>query len=301
MTSPKREKKIERLPPWLRASGRFSPQVHRIKRILRSHGLHTVCESARCPNIGECFCRPTATFMIMGDVCTRSCAFCAVKHGRPDPLDPAEPEKLADAVDELGLEYVVITSVTRDDLPDGGADHFAKVVAAVKRRNPKIGIEVLTPDFLGDRRALDRLADAPPEVFNHNVETVPRLYSRIRPQANYRRSLDLLIAAGKAMPDTHTKSGLMVGLGETCREVISVMEDLRDSGCEILTVGQYMRPRLANVAVAEYVEPAVFEQYEQMGRSLDFACVHCGPLVRSSYHAGEIHEKMKRSESPDQT
>jgi len=278
---------VERLPAWVTNRAGTSEATHQVKRILRAKGLHTVCESALCPNQGECFARETATFMILGDHCTRDCAFCAVGHARPAIVDAEEPAKIAAAVRELHLKHVVITSVTRDDLPDGGSGHFAETVRVVKREAPGVTVEILTPDFGGDREAIRRAAVSGADIYNHNVETVPRLYPEVRSQADYRRSLDLLFQVKWCAPEVPTKSGFMLGFGEEPDEVVSLMRDLRDVGCEILTIGQYLRPRKKNVPVVEYVPQERFAEYERIGYELGFPVVMSGPLVRSSFHADE--------------
>ena len=275
-----------RKPPWIRAKSPANPEVQRLKAVLRAHRLHTVCEEASCPNIGECFGHGTATFMIMGDVCTRRCPFCDVAHGRPAPLDAQEPDNLAHTLRAMGLRYVVITSVDRDDLRDGGAGHFAACLRAVRRLNPGIRVEILVPDFRGRMDvALDILCAEPPDVFNHNLETVPRLYREARPGADYAWSLRLLQRYKERRPSVPTKSGLMLGLGETLDEVERVMRDLRAHGCEMLTLGQYLQPSLHHLPVARYVTPQEFEHLAQIGRALGFSSVASGPMVRSSYHA----------------
>lgn len=277
------------LPEWIRTR---ATGLHATKHLLREHRLTTVCEEARCPNRGVCFAKPTATFMILGDRCTRACAFCAVAAGAPSafgPPDPDEPERVAAAAAELGLRYVVITSVTRDDLPDGGAAQFAATIRAVRRRLPGIKVEVLTPDFTGDRDALAAVLDARPEVFNHNIETVPRLYPTVRPQAVYERSLQVLRAAKELSPETAIKSGLMVGLGEQRDEVLRVFADLRAAGCALLTVGQYLRPTKKNLPVVEYITPETFEELRQRACAMGFSFVAAGPLVRSSMNAEEMY------------
>ncbi len=275
-----------RKPPWIRAKAPTSPEVRRLKAILRAHRLHTVCEEASCPNLGECFGHGTATFMILGDVCTRRCPFCDVAHGRPAPPDPDEPRNLAETVAAMGLRYVVITSVDRDDLRDGGAAHFAACVRAVRARCPGIRVEILVPDFRGrPERALEALAEAPPDVLNHNLETVPRLYRTVRPGADYAHSLRLLERFKARHPEVPTKSGLMVGLGETLEEVEQVMRDLRAHGVDMLTVGQYLQPSVHHLPVARYVTPEEFARIEALGYALGFSHVASGPLVRSSYHA----------------
>jgi lipoic acid synthetase len=255
--------------------------------LLRSATLTTVCESARCPNIGECFGRRTATFMILGDVCTRGCGFCAVQGGRPRDLNPREPEAVAETAAKLGLAYVVITSVTRDDLPDGGADHFARTIDAVKGALPGACVEVLVPDFQGSEGALERLVEAGPHVLGHNLETVPRLYPVVRPAARYHRSLELLARAKALSPGSRTKSGLMLGLGEEESEVLEALGDLRSAGCDFATLGQYLQPASEKLPVAEYVRPEVFEELGRRARELGFEHVVSSPLARSSYHAEE--------------
>lgn len=277
---------LPRKPPWLRARAPTDPRVQALKQLLREEGLHTVCEEASCPNLGECFAHGTATFMIMGDLCTRRCPFCDVAHGRPQPLDAGEPEHLANAIERMALRYVVITSVDRDDLRDGGAAHFAACIAAVRARKPDIRIEILVPDFRGRmERALDALLVAPPDVFNHNLETVPRLYLKVRPGSDYAWSLDLIRRFKAAQPGVPTKSGLMLGLGETLEEVQAVMRDLRAHDCDMLTLGQYLQPSRAHLPVERFVEPAEFAALADYGRELGFANVASAPLVRSSYHA----------------
>jgi lipoic acid synthetase len=274
-------------PGWIRvrvagADSRF----HEVKRILREQKLHTVCEEAACPNIGECFGKGTATFMILGDVCTRRCPFCDVAHGRPLAPDPAEPAHLAESIARLALRYVVITSVDRDDLKDGGARHFADCIGAIRARAPDTTIEVLVPDFRGRvERALDALAAAPPDVMNHNLETVPRLYARARPGGDYAHSLALLGEFGRRHPEVPTKSGLMVGLGETDAEILQVMRDLRGQGVGRLTIGQYLAPSIHHLPVERYVPPESFARYAREAAALGFDHAAVGPLVRSSYHA----------------
>jgi lipoyl synthase len=275
-------------PDWIRVRLAAGERFHEIKRILRQNRLHTVCEEASCPNIGECFGKGTATFMILGDVCTRRCPFCDVAHGKPLPPDLDEPVNLARTIAALGLRYVVITSVDRDDLRDGGAGHFADCIRAVRELSPRTAIEVLVPDFRGRlHAALDTLASAPPDVMNHNLETVPRLYRQARPGADYAQSLGLLKDFKAAHPRIPTKSGLMVGLGETDDEILTVMRDLRAHEVDMLTVGQYLQPSAHHLPVTRYVEPAVFEDYAREARALGFTHAACGPLVRSSYHADQ--------------
>ncbi|MCC7413734.1 MAG: lipoyl synthase [Gammaproteobacteria bacterium] len=275
-------------PPWIRVRLPAGDAIERVKAMLRRNRLHTVCEEASCPNLPECFGKGTATFMIMGDICTRRCAFCDVAHGRPLALDADEPARLAGAVNTLGLRYVVVTSVDRDDLRDGGAAHFAACIRAVRERAPATRIEVLVPDFRGRMDvALEALAAAPPDVFNHNLETVPRLYPGVRPGADYRWSLALLARFKERQPAVPTKSGLMLGLGERLDEVEAVMHDLRAHGCDMLTLGQYLQPSRDHHPVLRFVTPAEFERLARVGAALGFAHVASGPMVRSSYHADE--------------
>ncbi len=278
-----------RKPDWIRVKASADPaRFNQVKHILRENGLHTVCEEATCPNIGECFGKGTATFMIMGDKCTRRCPFCDVGHGRPDPLDAQEPRHLAQTIAALGLRYVVITSVDRDDLRDGGAQHFADCIDAVRGQSPGTRIEVLVPDFRGRLdRALDVLVQAPPDVMNHNLETVPRLYRQARPGADYAHSLALLQRFGERVPSVPTKSGLMLGLGETDEEVLEVMRDLRRHGVQMLTIGQYLAPSVHHLAVQRYPAPEVFGMFERAAQDMGFAHAACAPLVRSSYHADQ--------------
>ena len=277
---------LPRKPAWIRAKAPTHPEVGRLKKLLRAHALHTVCEEATCPNLGECFSHGTATFMIMGRLCTRRCPFCDVAHGRPLPLDSREPEHLAHAIAEMNLKFVVITSVDRDDLRDGGAAHFTACIRAVREHAPSTSIEILVPDFRGRMDvALDILAEAPPDVFNHNLETVPRLYKAARPGADYRHSLELLRRFKERSPATPTKSGLMVGLGETNDEILQVMRDLRAHGCELLTIGQYLQPSRHHLPVARFVMPGQFADFARQARDMGFRNVASGPMVRSSYHA----------------
>ncbi len=275
-----------RKPKWIRAKAANSQQVARLKSVLREHHLHTVCEEASCPNLGECFSHGTATFMIMGHICTRRCPFCDVAHGKPDPLDPEEPRNLGRTIAAMALHYVVITSVDRDDLRDGGAEHFAACIREVRSQVPGINIEILVPDFRGRvERALEMLAMAPPDVFNHNLETVPRLYKQARPGADYQGSLQLLQAFKSQHPALPTKSGLMVGIGETREEILQVMADLRAHGCDMLTIGQYLQPSKFHLPVVRYLEPAEFEAFAADAKAMGFDKVASGPMVRSSYHA----------------
>jgi len=268
-------------PPWLKKKIDFA-SLRAMEALTKDLHLHTICESALCPNQSECFGRGTATFLIMGNTCTRNCAFCNVQPGRPAPLDMEEPIRVAEAVKRLGLRYAVITSVTRDDLEDGGAEHFARTIRAVKALNSGIMVEVLVPDFI---HAINRVIEAGPEVINHNLETVPRLYNQVRPGANYQRSLSLLDEVKRPENNIYTKSGLMLGLGETEEEVIRVMEDLRRAGCDMLTLGQYLSPSKAHLPVHEYVRPERFKAYREMAERMDFLFVASGPFVRSSYFA----------------
>lgn len=283
-----RTDKPPRKPSWIRAKAPVSPEVGRLKKILRDNHLHTVCEEASCPNLGECFGNGTATFMIMGDICTRRCPFCDVSHGRPKPLDEAEPLNLARTIQAMGLRYVVITSVDRDDLKDGGAGHFVDCIQQTRELSPATDIEILVPDFRGRMDvALAIMEKCPPNVFNHNLETVPRLYKQARPGSDYAHSLQLIQRFKTAYPDVATKSGLMVGLGETDEEIIAVMQDLRAHGCDMLTIGQYLQPSVHHHPVERFVHPDQFKEYEKVGYELGFSHVASGPLVRSSYHADE--------------
>jgi lipoic acid synthetase len=277
-----------RLPEWIKTK-RNGGVVRDTKRLLRNYGLSTVCEEARCPNAGACFSKPTVTFMILGSVCTRNCGFCSVKSSTPRPVDPHEPGRIAKAAREMGLRYVVITSVTRDDLDDGGAGQFAKTVRALKEHKPDTKVEVLTPDFKGNLRNVDTVLQSEPDVFNHNVETIPRLYPVVRPLADYKRSLNILAHSKNTAPRIFTKSGLMLGLGETFDEVLKVFYDLRNAGCDFLTVGQYLRPSKLNLPVIEYREPAIFERLRLTALSLGFKYVASAPLVRSSMSAEEMY------------
>ncbi|MCB9477237.1 MAG: lipoyl synthase [Deltaproteobacteria bacterium] len=278
----------ERLPAWAKSHVRNLAAPHAMKVRLRELGLHTVCEEAKCPNIGECFAKRTATVMIMGDRCTRNCSFCSVMHDTPLPLDPHEPENVARLTEELGLRHVVITSVARDDLPDEGAAHFAACVRAVKERTPDTIIEVLTPDFHGRDDLLRTVADAPIDVFNHNIETVERLQRRVRHEATYERSMGVLAWMARERPEVIVKSGLMVGLGETDDEIDKLLGDLRDHGVQALTIGQYLRPGARNQPVHRYVAPEAFDAYAASARRLGFRYVASGPLVRSSYMAENL-------------
>jgi lipoyl synthase len=276
-----------RLPPWLRVKVGKREQGREVRELLEGLGLTTVCSSARCPNVGECYGCGTATFLIMGNRCTRNCGFCAVPSGAPEPLNPGEPARVAEALRQLGLSYAVVTSVTRDDLPDGGAGHFAATIRAIHAEAPGTAVEVLTPDFLGDRTALGVVLAARPAVYNHNLETVRRLQLEVRPQADYDRSLAVLTAAGEIAPLIPRKSGLMVGLGETDEEIRATLMDLYHAGVSLVTLGQYLRPTRAHLPVARYVVPEQFDQYAEWGREIGLRHVAAGPFVRSSYHAAE--------------
>ncbi|HUU65450.1 MAG TPA: lipoyl synthase [Dehalococcoidales bacterium] len=278
-----------RRPEWLKLSALEPTTLNRVTKLTRDLKLHTVCESARCPNRATCFSEGTATFMILGNICTRNCTFCAVKFGKPQAPDPQEPDHIVQAVGRLGLRYVVITSVTRDDLPDGGSSQFAQTIRAIHKYDSNIAVEVLIPDFQGAASALQTVVGASPAVLNHNIETVPRLYSEVRPQAKYRRSLDLLKQAKLLNNSLVTKSGLMLGLEESREEVIGVMADLRQVGCDLLTIGQYLQPSLEHHKLVRYIHPEEFEKYQTVGRKLGFASVMSGPLVRSSFHAAEMY------------
>jgi len=282
-----------RLPAWFKQKPPDPQIMLSMKGLLHGLSLHTICESARCPNIGGCFSRKTATFLILGDVCTRSCTFCAVKKGIPSPISESEPQHLLEAVEKLNLSYVVITSVTRDDLANGGASQFASVINLLHQSRNDITVEVLIPDFLGATQALKAVVEAGPEVINHNVETVPRLYPEVRPGAGYSRSVELLSAVKRLNPRIVTKSGLMLGLGETREEVIEVMSDLREAGCDLLTIGQYLQPSLKHHPVVRFVPPEEFSEYEQTGRDMRFADVASAPLVRSSFKAAELYSKVR--------
>jgi lipoic acid synthetase len=288
-----------RLPEWARKTPTHFESLHRLKSDLRRLNLHTVCESARCPNIHECFHRGAATFMILGNLCTRGCGFCSVPKGSPAKqdmhLDPDEPANVASMAAEMRLRYIVITSVNRDDLTDGGSHHFAETVRQVRRALPEARVEVLTPDFCGDLDAVARVLDSGPHVFNHNMETVPRLYSRVRPQADYSQSLRVLAFARKHSADVLTKSGFMVGLGETAAEVHSLLRDLRAAHVDVATIGQYLQPTRRNLPVSEYVTPAQFDSYRDYGLSAGFRMVFSGPLVRSSYMADHVDGQAQRA------
>ncbi len=280
-----------RLPYWIRTKFRHG-ELHNIKKILRKYGVHTVCEEASCPNIGYCFSKPMVTFMILGSKCTRGCGFCGIETARPEPVNIYEPEMVARVSKEMGLEYVLITSVTRDDLSDGGAFHFANTIRMIKKLTHNSRVEVLTPDFQGDISCLKRVLDANPDVFGHNVEVVPRLYPRVRPLADYKCSLRILEFAKKYVPKCHTKSGLMMGLGEKIEEVIKVLEDLINVGCDIITIGQYLRPSKSELPVVDYLKPEVFDMIREEALSMGFKYVASGPLVRSSLDSKEMYYKV---------
>ena len=282
-----------RKPPWIRVKAPVSPEYHATRRLIREHGLHTVCEEAACPNIGECWKDRHATVMILGAVCTRACTFCNVATGRPDLLDPHEPERVGEAVGKLGLRHIVVTSVDRDDLDDGGAGHFARTIAAIRAAAPETTIEVLVPDFLRKDGAIETVIAARPDVLNHNLETVPRLYTEVRPGARYFASLRLLDEVKRIDPAMFTKSGIMVGLGEEKGEVLQVMDDLRSARVDFLTIGQYLQPTLKHHAVESFVTPDEFETYRRQALGKGFLMVSASPLTRSSYHAGDDFARLK--------
>jgi len=276
----------KRKPAWIRAKAPSSPEVIRLKKLLRDNDLHTVCEEANCPNLGECFTHGTATFLIMGNICTRRCPFCDIAHGRPDALDQNEPQHLAQTIASMKLKHVVVTSVDRDDLRDGGATHFGECISQIRQQAPLTRIEILVPDFRGRMdKALEELAKNPPDIFNHNLENVPRLYKAVRPGSDYQWSLDLIKNFQAMHPNVPTKSGLMLGLGETMEEVHQVMQDLRDHNCRMLTLGQYLQPSRHHLAVERFVTPAEFDELAELGKQMGFEHVASGPMVRSSYHA----------------
>lgn len=292
---------ILRKPEWIRVKAPGSPVYAETKQVVRENGLVTVCEEAGCPNIGECWTKKHATMMIMGDTCTRACSFCNVKTGLPAPLDAEEPEKVANAVAKLGLRHVVITSVDRDDLADGGAQHFVEVIEAIRRRSPGTTIEILTPDFLRKEGALEKVVAARPDVFNHNLETVPRLYLNIRPGARYFHSLRLLQRVKELDPTIFTKSGIMVGLGEAREEVLQVMDDMRSAAIDFLTIGQYLQPTRKHAAIDRFVTPDEFKSYETIARTKGFLLVSASPLTRSSYHADEDFARLREARNASLT
>ena len=309
MSSTKDYSSIQRKPDWLRVSRRFSPEQSEVEGLLKELGLNTVCKEANCPNYSDCFSRKTATFMIMGTRCTRNCRFCNVTTASPKPLDPREPANVARAVAQLELQYVVITSVTRDDLaatttdtqtteskPDAGALHFAKTIQTIRERAPQTAVEVLIPDFAGDRDALRVVAEAKPSVISHNMETVKALYPQVRKGADYQRSLALIEAIKKLAPEIRSKSGIMLGLGETHEQILELFDDLRAVGCELLTIGQYLAPSHSHYPVQAFLEPEVFEQYGEIARSKGFSFVASAPLVRSSYQAEEALDVLSLHE-----
>jgi lipoyl synthase len=281
-------------PPWLKRRVPSGATYQEIRGLLQTTQLHTVCQEACCPNLGECFSQGTATFLILGDRCTRNCRFCAVAHGPTEPPDPGEPSRVADAVHTMKLRYAVVTSVTRDDLPDGGASVFAETIRKIREKSPETRVEVLIPDFRGDLQALKTVLEARPDVLNHNVETVPRLYASVRPGAVYQRSIDLLKRASQLDPGVPTKSGLMLGLGERPEEVQQVLNDLLGAGCRILTLGQYLQPSAEHLPVERFVTPEEFEEWRKKALGTGFREVASGPFVRSSYHAQEIFERRTR-------
>ncbi len=293
------QKQPLRKPSWIRAKPPQGAGVSRIRKLLREASLSSVCEEAACPNLGECFSKGAATFMILGDICTRRCPFCDVAHGKPQPPDPAEARNLAETIRQMGLRYVVLTSVDRDDLRDGGANHFADCIAAIRASSPATRVEILTPDFRGrEPVALERLSQALPDVFNHNLETVPRLYRKARPGADYAGSLELLARFVASHPEIPGKSGLMLGLGEQLDEVRATMRDLRDAGCTMLTLGQYLQPSRDHLPVARYVTPDEFQELADYGDRLGFKNVASGPMVRSSYHADQQADGIRPHETP---
>lgn len=282
-----------RLPEWIKKRVPSPQTVEKVETMMRGGKLHTVCESARCPNLGECWSKQTATFMILGEICTRNCGFCAIKVGRPLDVDEDEPRRVAEAARAMGLKHVVVTSVARDELPDEGSSHFAATIRALREEIPGVIVEVLTPDFKGKRWCIRRVVEAHPDIYNHNIETVERLSPVVRPQARYERTLDLLRAVKNMDPTIHTKSGIMLGLGETHDEVMQTLRDLREAGVSAVTIGQYLRPTTdRHLPVAEYVHPDRFAEYERIGDEMGFLFVASGPFVRSSYNAQEFSEKL---------
>jgi lipoic acid synthetase len=285
-------------PPWLKVKAPGAPNYLRLKRLLQEQQLQTICEEAHCPNIGECWEELTATFLILGDTCTRNCSFCAVKQGKPTELDRTEPERVAKAISALGLAHAVVTSANRDDLPDGGASIFAAVIRRVRGLAPGCSVEVLIPDFRGSKAALRTVVEAGPAILNHNVETIPRLYREVRPGSHYERSLDLLAMARRLAPELVTKSGIIVGFGEAWQELLQTMADLRAVDCDILTLGQYLRPSRAHLPIMKYYTPKEFSELKAIGEGMGFKYVESGPLVRSSYHArGQAEEVSRKRES----
>lgn len=282
----------QRLPDWLTIRLPRPDTIKDVEQMMRGKNLHTVCESARCPNLPECWSKKTATFMILGDTCTRSCGFCAIKVGKGLELDPFEPLNVAKATKELGLKHVVVTSVARDDLPDQGAEQFAKTIRSLHKELPNVIVEILTPDFKGDEACIRTVCEAKPEIYNHNIETVERLHTIVRPQAKYDRTLSVLTMVKEIDPAIYTKSGIMLGLGETKEEVIQTLEDLRAIGVDAITIGQYLRPTMKHLPVVEYIHPDTFKEYEEIGEQMGFAFVASGPFIRSSYNAIAFSEKV---------
>lgn len=298
---PDQRTSLEQRPSWLKKRISISSQQSHVHDILKGLNLHTVCQSAVCPNIAECFGKGTATFMILGNICTRNCRFCAVVSGEPQPVDDDEPRRLAIAVKKLNLRHVVVTSVTRDDLPDGGAGHFANTINEIRKETPETTIEVLTPDFKGDESALKKVIVSRPDIFNHNLETVPRLYPEVRQMANYQQSLDVLKKAREFDSEIYTKSGVMLGLGETRDEVSQVMRDLRNVDCDIITVGQYLRPSKEHIEIKEYVDPSIFKEIEEEAKVLGFKYVASSPFVRSSFNAAEAYDLLGNRRNRERT
>ena len=286
-------KKNTQFPKWLKKKLPATAVAQNTARTLSDLKLTTVCQSAKCPNIWECFSKKIATFMIMGNICTRNCKFCGVQSGIPSPLEEDEPKRVAEAVKKFGLKHVVITSVTRDDLPDGGAAHFVKTIKKIRWKNPEVSIEVLIPDFQGNENSIKKIIEKKPLIINHNIETVPSLYSTVRPQADYQRSLNLLKFVKQTAPDILTKSGLMVGLGETCNEVIQTMQDLRKVHCQIITIGQYLRTSPEHIEISQFIHPTTFKRYAQSAKRLGFLHAYCDPYVRSSYNAYRFVRKYQ--------
>ncbi|HOP48654.1 MAG TPA: lipoyl synthase [Desulfobacteraceae bacterium] len=285
MTQYHKSKKASPKPPWLKRSLPTNPKYEKIRSLLKKNRLHTVCEEARCPNMWECFSCSTATFLIMGPYCTRNCQFCAITHGNPETVDVEEPVRVAEAVQDMNLKYVVVTSVTRDDLTDGGATYFARTIREIRKNRPETQVEVLIPDLMGNKDALNMILDACPDVLNHNIETVSRLYSSVRPEADYNRSLEILKKASSKIP---TKSGLMLGLGEMQDEIHRTLQDLFDAGCRMLTLGQYLQPTTKHPPVERYIPPEEFDEWKSIALKIGFSGVASGPFVRSSYHAKEM-------------
>ena len=284
----------QRLPDWLKVRLPRPDTIKQVEQMMRSKNLHTVCESARCPNLPECWSKKTATFMILGDTCTRSCGFCAIKVGRGLELDPFEPLNVAKTTKDLGLKHVVVTSVARDDLKDEGAEQFAKTIRALHKEIPNVIVEVLTPDFKGKEDCIRTVCDAQPEIYNHNIETVERLHTIVRPQARYARTMGVLTKVKEIDPEIYTKSGIMLGLGETRDEVLTTLQDLRNIGVDAVTIGQYLRPTMRHLPVVEYIHPEVFKEYEAVGEEMGFAFVASGPFIRSSYNAIAFSEKVMK-------